>query len=147
MIRGQVIDTQVSSRNGCFCLIFCEIMCGMLFCKKFYNNNLSSGIRAHWIVGFLSQPIKKQVRICNSFSDSIFGIKLVYCTSSATAPDRIHMDRPIACNGPLASPDLRHGAKFRITAATKFTSKLPKWAPAHGQQLGPPMTNRCNSGL
>ena len=32
----------------------------------------------------------------------------------------------ITNNGPLASPDLRHGAKFRITAATKFTSKLPK---------------------
>ena len=26
-------------------------------------------------------------------------------------------------------------AKFRITAATKFTSKLPKWAPGHGQHV------------
>ena len=55
-----------------------------------FNNNLSSGIRARGIVGFLSQPIKKQVRICNSFSDSLFGINLVHCTSSAAAPDRIH---------------------------------------------------------
>ena len=43
--------------------------------------------------------------------------------------------------------DAWHGAKFRITAATKFTSKLPKWAPGHGQQLGSQMSNRCNSGL
>ena len=57
-----------------------------------FDNNLSSGIRARGIVGFLSQPIKKQLRIFNSFSDSLFGINLVHSASSESAPDRIHMD-------------------------------------------------------
>ena len=69
MVRGQVMDTQVSSRNACFCSIFliklgpgcCSVLSSVL------NNNLSSGIRARGIVGFLSQPIIKQVRICNTF--------------------------------------------------------------------------------
>ena len=42
--------------------------------------------------GILSQLIKFQILILNSFSNSLFGKNLVHSASSRSAPDMIHMD-------------------------------------------------------
>ena len=43
-------------------------------------------------MGFFPKPIKFQILILNSFSDSFFGINLLDSASSRSVPDMIHMD-------------------------------------------------------
>ena len=110
---------------------------------------------------FLPQPIKFQVRICNSFSDSLFGINLVYSASSRSAPGQdphglayLGFERIWVCSS--CSPDfdgpgrcslrpghitpitqLRHCLVPRPPASTSAPQCCGSRGGAHGRQKNP----------